>query len=96
MTKTIEEQKRTAANVWWDEGIGPAPTGSDIRNLVETITLQLYDSPMIVDALTACDLQPTLRATWLAASSAVHVLLAHELGQQVARDVEGDDVQAEA
>jgi hypothetical protein len=35
-------------------------------------------------ALDKCELQPTSRATYLAASAAVAVLLAHEIGQEAA------------
>ncbi len=69
------------------ERIDPA----DVDNLIATIEAELADNPAITDALKACDLQPTSRANWLAAASAVHLLLAHELGQEVARDAERDE-----
>jgi hypothetical protein len=59
---------------------------ADVENLISTIEQQFEDSPVIRDALGACNLQPTSRANWLAASVAVHVLLAHEIVQEVAAD----------
>jgi hypothetical protein len=62
-----------------------------VDNLIDAIQDQLRDNPGIQDALDACNLQPTRRAAWLAASSAVLVLLAHEFGQEVARDAVRDE-----
>jgi len=82
--KTNEPQEALADH--WD-GILPDHIDSwDVENLISTIEEQLEDSPVIRDALEACSLQPTTRACWLAANSAVLVLLAHEIGQEVAAD----------
>jgi hypothetical protein len=57
-----------------------------VDTLIETIAAALaYQSdPVITDALDKCNLQPTSRAVLLAAQAAVAVLLAHEIGQEVA------------
>ena len=55
----------------------------EIDNLIATIAEQLDASPIVTDALMACGLEPTSRAFWLAADSAVNVLLAHDIGQTV-------------
>lgn len=67
---------------------------ADVENLISTIESELEDNPAIQDALNACNLQPTTRASWLAAASAVNVLLAHEIGQEVARDNAAEETQA--
>jgi len=66
-----------------------------IDTLRATIQEQLLTSPVITDALEACDLQPTTRAAWLAADSALNVILAHELGQEVAEDAARDEAEDE-
>ena len=58
----------------------------EVEALVSTIYERLLDDPAITDALEACNLQPTSRAAWLAANSAVIVLIVHEIGQEVAED----------
>lgn len=52
-----------------------------IDDLTYVIHEQIHDSPVIQDALEACNLDPTSSAAWLAAACAVTVLLAHEIGQ---------------
>jgi len=82
--KTNEPQEALADH--WD-GILPDHIDAwDVENLISTIEEQLEVSPLIQDALNKCNLQPTMRACWLAANSAVLVLLAHEIGQEVAAD----------
>lgn len=56
--------------------------------LVETISgaLAYEGDAIITDALNKANLQPTSRAVILAAQAAVSVLLAHEIGQEVAED----------
>ena len=66
-----------------------------IKELIETIAEELLSNPAVKDALTACDLQPTTRAAGLAAASAVNVILAHELGQEVAADMEQAEAEEE-
>src|SRR5579859_1444317 len=75
-------------------GILPAHIdAADVENLISTIEEALEDDPVIRDALNACNLQPTSRANWLAATSAVNLLLAHEIGQEVARDEEPEETE---
>jgi len=62
-----------------------------IQALIEVLEDALVDNPAIQDALNACDLEPTTRARWWAAVSAVSVLLAHECGQEVARNDAADE-----
>lgn len=59
---------------------------ADVENLVSILHERIMDDPELRDAFEACNLQPTNRAASLAAMSAVNVLLAHELGQEVAGD----------
>jgi hypothetical protein len=69
---------------------------ADAHNLVDAIHEQLRDSPSIQDALYACNLDPTGRVAWLAAASAVHVLLANEIGQEVGHEVPDEPETKEA
>jgi len=57
-----------------------------VENLVVILHERIMDDPELRDALEACNLQPTYRAATLAAMCAVNVILAHELGQEVAAD----------
>jgi len=85
MAEKTNEPTEALSDHW--DGILPDHIDSwDLENLISTIEEQLEDSPLIRDALNACNLQPTTRANWLAAASAVNVLLAHEIGQEVAAD----------
>ena len=56
---------------------------ADVENLVAILHERIMDDPELRDALKACNVQPTNRAATLAAMSAVNVILAHELGQEV-------------
>lgn len=63
------------------EHISEAAVTSLVMTIAEALGPGFVDE--ITTALSDCDLQPTSRATYLAASAAVAVLLAHEIGQEV-------------
>ncbi len=63
--------------------------------LAAVICERILCDPEVKDALEACELQPTSRAASLAAMSAVNVLLAHEIGQEVAADMEQAEAEQE-
>lgn len=72
----------------WGDVLPKQIDAEAVEILIFAIEEALSDSPSIKDALEACELQPTTRANWLAASAAVHVLLAHEIGQEVGSEGE--------
>jgi hypothetical protein len=53
-----------------------------IESLILALSLRIQGTVVEIDA---CNLQPTSRASRLAAEAAVCVLLAHEIGQEVGR-----------
>ena len=63
----------------------PHITPEAVEDLTNAIA-NLLDYASILMFLDKCNLQPTSRARWLAAQSAVNVLLAHEIGQEVSDD----------
>jgi hypothetical protein len=93
LSKAVQADKAAAVDPtapsaeFWKGLVADHIDGEDVNNLIATIEIELANNPVIVDALNACNLLPTTRANWLAAMSAVNVLLAHELGQTVARDM---------
>jgi len=91
MATRDEQRKGVWATGYWAGILPEHIDAARVINLIDTIESQLSESPIIRDALEACELQPTTRPTWLAASAAVHVLLAHEIGQEVARDQLGGE-----
>lgn len=73
-----------AEREYWTHVVPEHIEATQVNNLISTLADQIYDGPFINDALLACGIEPTSRACWLAAAAAVHVLLAEEVGQQVA------------
>ncbi len=68
----------------------------NIERLTEVIADKILQDAVVLQALDLCNLDPTTRAARLAAHAAVIVLLAHELGQEVAADFEsihGDETE---
>lgn len=57
-----------------------------VNNAISTLADQIYEGPIITDALRACGIEPTSRACWLAAAAAVQVLMAEDIGQTVRDD----------
>lgn len=98
--KENQMAEQSKAKPWefdfWGGALPEQCGADDVDVLIEVITDRVLQDPMIGDALDRCDLQPTTRAARLAAHAAVIVLLAHERGQQVARDVEADEAEAPA
>jgi len=86
-----ETKSKDAEIEFWTNVVPEHLDPMNVSILISTLADEIFEGALITDAMTNAGLQPSSRACWLAASAAVHVLLAHEAGLNVASNRAEDE-----